>query len=598
MVHSAFFRRLFLPYLLLICASIVAVGFFGAMRLRATYMNGRRQELGAELLLCADLIRDDLRPGRFEQLQRRITTIGQEIACRITVVAGDGTVLADNWADPAKMENHGKRPEIITALREGEAYSERASDTIHQDMLYLARRLTGPGDMVYYLRLALKLKDMDGELRLLYAGLGGVAVVAMLLAGGIGYHFARRQAAPVLELKSVADALSRGELERRSGLTAGGELGALGAALNGMADAIQSLLAQATKDKAELLTILSSMNEGVIATDASQRILLVNDAAAQLLGFDAHGVRGKPLWQVVRADRLIKAAGEVLATGERKTFDPGRIAARHLEVCLSTYPANAKAQGLIVVVHDTTQSVRYQEMRKEFVANVSHELRTPLTVIKGFVETLRDGALQDPVKGPQYLATIERHTNQLTNLVSDLLELSKLESHAELPRRVSVDLAAVIARTVDSFMPAAQKKRQAISQNLGFLPAVAGNPDYLERAVANLLENAIKYTPEGGKITITARSRDDSAIVEVTDNGIGIPLEDQPRIFERFYRVDRSRSREMGGTGLGLAIVKHIVQVHGGTVEVESVPGAGSTFRFKLPALKREEGMRPLLAEA
>ncbi|HSZ57063.1 MAG TPA: ATP-binding protein, partial [Tepidisphaeraceae bacterium] len=233
------------------------------------------------------------------------------------------------------------------------------------------------------------------------------------------------------------------------------------------------------------------------------------------------------------------------------------------------------------------QSVRYQELRKEFVANVSHELRTPLTVIKGFTETLRDGAMVDPVNGPKFLLTIDRHVDQLTNLVSDLLELSKLESTPDLPRPVPFDVGGVVRRAVDLLLPAAQRKGQTIQVEIArHAPRVIGNPDYVERAASNLIDNAIKYTPDRGEIRVSVGvERDEFVVIEVADNGIGIPPKDLSRIFERFYRVDRSRSREMGGTGLGLSIVKHVAQVHGGTIDVSSTPGVGSKFRLRIPVL-------------
>jgi len=228
--------------------------------------------------------------------------------------------------------------------------------------------------------------------------------------------------------------------------------------------------------------------------------------------------------------------------------------------------------------------VQYQDLRKEFVANVSHELRTPLTFIRGFVETLQDGALKDPVKGPQFLATIEKHVIQLSNLVDELLELSKLESRPGLSRSVPVNIGDRIRKAAELMAPAAQKKSHAVNLNLSAeILTVPGDPDYIDRAITNLLDNAIKYTPEKGRIQISASGVDSTAIIEVSDNGIGIPAADIPRIFERFYRVDKSRSRDMGGTGLGLSIVKHIAQAHGGTVDVTSEPGKGTTFRLTLP---------------
>ena len=300
------------------------------------------------------------------------------------------------------------------------------------------------------------------------------------------------------------------------------------------------------------------------------------------------------LWEVVRVEAVLRAAGGVLAgrdPGEGAgdgaaggSLRVGPVAGRYLEVTFRPFPSPEKPEGMVIVSHDETQSVRYQEMRKEFVANVSHELRTPLTAIKGFAETLKDGALHDPERGPRYLSVIEKHADQLTNLINDLLELSRLDNHADLPRSAPVDVGQAIGRAVELLQPAAERKRHTLAVAIDpHLPLVAGNTDYLERAVANLLDNAIKYTPEGGRISVSASADGAFARIDVTDNGIGIPADDLPRIFERFYRVDRSRSRDMGGTGLGLSIVKHVAQAHRGTVEVSSTPGVGTTFHLKLP---------------
>ena len=354
-----------------------------------------------------------------------------------------------------------------------------------------------------------------------------------------------------------------------------------------MADSLSALLAQTNKDKSELLTVLTSMSEGVIAVDTDQRILLANEAAALLLGFDAQAAPGRRLWEIVRSAPVLQSAAQVLGGGEGRVFSVGPLAGRHLEITVRRFPAApGRMEGLVLVAHDTTQMVQFQELRKEFVANVSHELRTPLSIIKGYAETLRDGALTDARKGPEYLRTIERHVDQLTNLVNDLLELAKLEGRGDPAKRFPVDVGAVARRAAEQLAPAAQGKRQALGVEVATdLPAVAGDADYLERAVGNLVENAIKYTPAGGRIDVRVRGEAGEVLVEVTDSGIGIPADDLPRIFERFYRVDRSRSRAMGGTGLGLSIVKHVVQSHGGRVEVASVPGSGSCFLIRLPAV-------------
>lgn len=409
------------------------------------------------------------------------------------------------------------------------------------------------------------------------------SVLAALFCAGL----ARRSALELAALTRLAEDLAGGRLSQRSGHAGTGEAAALARSLDSMAASIEGLVARAGREQEELKAILAGVGEGVLATDRAQRILLVNAGAGRLLDFPVEGAAGRNLWEVVPHERVLRAASESLASGARETFQLSGVRGKTLEISVAVWPPQGPSQGLVIVAHDVTESIRYQDLRREFVANVSHELRTPLTLVKGFVETLQDGAVQDPVRGPQYLATIARHVEQLTNLVDDLLDLSRLEGRPGLERRVPVDLAEVAQRVVEQMRPAALKKAQALG--LEAPPAVSGvsgDPDYLERAVRNLVDNAIKYTPEGGAVRVEVRERPGAIVLEVSDNGIGIPAEDQPRIFERFYRVDKSRSRDMGGTGLGLSIVKHVVQGHGGSVEVESEAGRGSKFRMVLPVVE------------
>jgi len=586
-ISSPLFRRFFIPSLLVVCGATGIMGFVAARLLRSTYLDTVRNDLRDDARLIAEIIRPDLAAARPEAVQARVPELARLTTCRVTVVDGRGRVIADSEADPAGVEMHDHRPEIVDAGHVGEGGGIRSSETVHRDLFYFALRIDVEAQ-VYFVRLAMPVDVLGERLRELYAGLAITAGLALLAAAIICYRVARRHAEPLVEITEFAAALAHGQFNRRIVREETGEIGTLSSALNSMASALGTYVTQTTKDKAELLTILASMSEGVIATDAQQKVVLVNDAAANLLGFTKDTAPGKHLWEVVLNDRILKSATEVLAAaGERRTFQLGPITGRYLEVTVCTYPQGDDAprpEGLIVVTHDTTQSVRYQELRKEFVANVSHELRTPLTVIKGFIETLLDGAMQDPEKTARYLATIERHTNQLTNLVNDLLEISRLESQPDLPRRTNVDLGQTIRKAAELLLSSAQAKKQTLTVNLPpHLPTVIGNADYLERAVSNLVDNASKYTPEGGRIDVTASIDDTHVCVEVADDGIGIPAEDLPRIFERFYRVDRSRSRDMGGTGLGLSIVKHIAQSHGGTIDVCSAVAAGSTFRLRLP---------------
>jgi two-component system phosphate regulon sensor histidine kinase PhoR len=463
--------------------------------------------------------------------------------------------------------------------------------------MYHAQRVAGADSQDAFVRLAVHMRALDEHLGAFYTGIALAAGLAVLGTALLSYLFARRHTAPLVELTQMADALRQGQLNRRVLPENVGEMGTLATALNAMAQSLSSQMAQTAQGRTQLMAVLSSMSEGVIATDTHQNVLLSNAAAARLLGFPAGDMTGRFLWELVRHEPILQAVNDVLARRIPTHGQVGPIEGRHLDVTCCTFPADQPPQGLVIVAHDATQSVRYQELRKEFVANVSHELRTPLTAIKGFAETLRDSALDDPARARQYLSTIEKHANQLTNLVNDLLELSRLENYPGVPQCMPLDVGALIRRAVEMLRPAATRKQQTLHVDLQpGLPSMTANPDYLERAVANLLDNAVKYTPEDGTITVSARTCQrpeakgvEQVVISVADTGIGIPAADLPRIFERFYRVDRSRSRDMGGTGLGLSIVKHIAQSHGGRIEVSSTPGKGSTFRMILPAHPPED---------
>ena len=588
MFRSLFFRRLYLPYVLLVCAVAVILGMLGGFRLHDAQLTQARRLLGSTVNALADQIGEEIRPDNMAGLQADVKRLGQKLGYRITVIGSDpaGTVLADSEADPAVMGPHRYRPEIIMAYSTGEGWYIRQSDTLHIPLLYYAQRIT-VNRQVAYVRMAVHMVTLDASLWTFYVQIAAVTLGCILFTAIFAYYLARRLAAPIVEVTGFANAVANGVLDHRILRSGKGELGVLARSLNSMADSFVRLLAEAKNGQAELRTILTSMSEGVIATDAQKKILLVNESASRLLLFPREQAEGKPIWELIRQEGIIKCLDEVAASGQRRQFQAELSPGQYLEItiCPFVYPQpSTSAPGFIIVTHDVTQTMRYQELRKEFVANVSHELRTPLTVIKGFVETLRDGAINDPQKRDEYLATIERHATQLGNLVTDLLELSRLENQAGLPRRTSVDLNGLIRKAMEMLQPAIAAKTHKVDAKLPEqTPPVAGNSDYLERAVINLLENAIKYTPAGGQISIALSTDAKHAIIEVVDNGIGIPAADISRLFERFYRVDRSRSREMGGTGLGLAIVKHVVQAHGGSVEVTSELNVGSRFRIILP---------------
>lgn len=381
------------------------------------------------------------------------------------------------------------------------------------------------------------------------------------------------------DIEGTLGSMAKGDLGQRAPINIEGDLADISREINRTRENTAARFKSLQTEKSRLESLYHAMEEGVISIDADGRIIQSNESAQKLLCVPPDAI-GKFVWDVMREDNIV---GSVKKTLEDKVSEQIEAYFNQKDLSIFVNPIPDKA-GVVLVAHDVTDSKRYESLRKEFVANVSHELRTPLTFIKGYVETLREGGANDPIKTREFLETINKHVIQLTNLVEDLLELSKLESGSDILKYRSVNIGELISRIAESFKTAFDQKKQQLCIDIEQgLTAIQADPDLLERAISNLLSNANKYTPDGGKIKIEAREGPNFVEIVVSDNGIGIPSEDLPRIFERFYRVDKSRSREMGGTGLGLAIVKHIVQLHNGTIEASSKLGEGSTFTIKLP---------------
>jgi two-component system phosphate regulon sensor histidine kinase PhoR len=419
------------------------------------------------------------------------------------------------------------------------------------------------------------------------------SLLSLIILIPLAYALARSLTHPILEVTQKAIQLVSGTLNREVQINSKDELGSLSKAIGEMGIQLRNKIEEISKEKDYLQTILKGMMEGVLVVDGRGRILMVNDALRNLLSFSSDVADKMPL-EVIRNAELEAAITSVVREGKNKVLElnvtvPG---GRILEVNVvgilpssnSTGADGEGVRGAIAVFHDITRLKELEIIRQDFVANVSHELRTPLTTIKGYAETLLEGALKEEVAF-QFVQVIKRHTDRLTKIVEDLLMLSKIESKEFQLKIEFVSLPDFINDVIDFVKEAAEKKEISISQSkITSSQAVGADRNYLEQIFINLLDNAIKYTHEGGKVTISAIEKDKREIqFSIEDDGMGIPREDIPRIFERFYRVDKGRSQELGGTGLGLSIVKHLVQAHGGRVWVESQLGEGSTFYFTLP---------------
>lgn len=587
----------------------LACGFVIAGVLAARSLE--EQELaqsGQALEVSTNLIAFDLRPllttspalPATPQLQIIVRELSRRALARVTLVDATGQVLADSAVqdrDLASIENHRTRPEIEQAIATGSGTDMRASHTTGDRTLYRAVRLNEPDttSSPLYLRLGLPMTTLEQELTKLKRNLTLAFGSAFLIAVGLSIWLARSLTKPLSDMATAARQLAGGNYSVRIQTSSRDEVGLLAATLNHMTDELRSKIEELSEDRAQLLAMLTSMVEGVMVLDYKGRILQVNPALERMFGVTRAETRGRPSLEVFGHSELNALVSSVLAT---RTGQKDEIILTPSGRCLDVEASVAGGEQdneacAVLVFHDITELRRLENIRKDFVANVSHELRTPLTSIKGYVEALLDGGKDDPETSVRFLEIILKQSDRLNLILEDLLQLSKIESGQLQFKKEPLHIGSVIERTIAMIKPLAEKKQHRLrSQVAADLPLISGDEERLVQVLANLLDNAIKYTPEGGQITVAARrispSRAEaprtSIELTVTDTGIGIPEQDRPRVFERFYRVDKARSRELGGTGLGLAIVRHIVEGHGGQVWVEGNMPTGSRFVVRLPA--------------
>jgi two-component system phosphate regulon sensor histidine kinase PhoR len=533
--------------------------------------------------LLAPIARDRLADPR-TNLESWAAQLGADSGIRITLIRRDGVVLADSSVEPERvreMQNHRNRPEVRAAFAGGRGMNVRRSATTGNTYVYVARTLSGPGGDVMILRLAEPLEQLDA----LKARLAAAMALAML-AAGIAILFTslwldRRLFEPVSRLIAGAQDLARGRVSRVA-VPDEEELAALALSLNRLAATAEQQLDAISRERDNLQEILASMSEGVLVVDREGRAQMINPAFYQL--FDLVGdFAGRPVLEIIRHPGFARLIEDTLRKRQPQSSQIVLPSAERRTLLLTSAVLSGGERGAVVAARDTTELTRVADMRRDFVANVSHELKTPLAAIRGYAETLRDGALDEPPTARRFTDRILSQCRRLQELLDDLLILSRLEGMDAALDREPVDLEAVARRAVELLTPAAREKRVEIELLEEEVPAVQGDAGNLERLLLNLLDNAIKYNRPDGRITVRVGRSDGEALLEVSDTGIGIPAESIPRIFERFYRVDKGRAREEGGTGLGLAIVKHIAQAHGGQVDVESRVGRGSTFRVRLP---------------
>jgi two-component system phosphate regulon sensor histidine kinase PhoR len=523
-----------------------------------------------------------------QSLNALFKDLGASIDTRVTVIDPSGQVIADSFARTATMENHGNRPEIRTAFAGQTGMAVRYSETLDRNMMYIAVPVKKAEQVIAVIRTAVPLTAIENNIRSTRNKVLIFMMFTVIAAAGVSWYVTRKIIQPLEEIKQGAQSFARGDLSRRLPVPDTEELSELARSLNRMAENLAGRIQEAMDRRRELEAVHSSMQEGVVAIDNQEKIITVNEAAARIFNFPAPELKNRSVLEVARNYDLQRFIHTALSTRDpveddiRIHQDREHILNVHSSALLDSRDHRI---GTLIILHDITRIRRLEKMHKDFAANVSHELKTPLTTLKGFIETLQEMPDGPPEDRAGFLKILEKNVDRMIELVNDLLALSHLERLEGTGVRFAENrLSDLIQSAVTTCGPVAQVKQIQIQAACPEDLAVRVDPVLMEQAIVNLVENAVKYSPEGARIEIKARSAGPDVAIDVIDSGTGIAAEHLPKIFNRFYRVDKGRSRQEGGTGLGLAIVKHIIQYHNGQITVSSVPGKGTTFHIRLPS--------------
>jgi two-component system phosphate regulon sensor histidine kinase PhoR len=581
-MKAGFRTKVFVGAFAAAALSLLALAGLMAWQVRQGERATIERHLSDEAHLIADLLATATALDQ-SSLDREADRLGEIMAGRVTFIAEDGRVVGDSTQTETELrtlENHLTRPEVVEAREHGFGSSQRYSDTVSTNMVYVAVRASHP--IVSYVRLSLPLTDVDAQLGAIWrATLGALAAsipLALLVSWIVSASLARRVSA----IARVAERYSAGDLARPIYDHGSDELGTVARALDDSVQQLGGRIEELSRDRARMEAILTGMVEGVLVVDRQGRLQLVNRAAQQMLRVEPL-VNGRTYLEVIRhpdiAAQLTAALHGKETGGQELTLarDPGRT------LLARAAPVTGPSGGAVLVLHDITDLRRADQIRRDFVANVSHELRTPLTAIRGYVEALLDGPA-DSENTRKFLEIIARHSTRMERLVKDLLRLARLDAKQELLETARCDMKQIFNAVTADLAPTIEDKRQQVT--LDVPPEarhVDGDPAKLHDIIRNLVENAVNYSPEGAEVRLGAAQQDGTYTITVADSGPGIPTEDLTRVFERFYRVDKSRARP-GGTGLGLAIVKHLVELHGGEATAANRPEGGAVFTVRLPA--------------
>jgi two-component system phosphate regulon sensor histidine kinase PhoR len=586
-LRTNYFWRNYLLYLLLL---LLAVGGTALLLVADITRNESREDvarLEARLWLLSKAGATPLQRADVAALEDLAFSVARESGLRVTLIDAMGEVLADSVEAPVTMGNHLPRPEVRMAQQRGVGEVERYSHTLGKTYVYRALPVYDDGTLVGFVRVARAREDLDAVIRILQLEVLQDALLVFLLLALLALALVWRSTTTVELLTATTAAIAQGDFERRVPEARALGMKRLADSINQMARASAQRVATLTADRNRLATIFTGMVEGVIDVDEKQKIVHINEAAITLLGLDAERCQGKPLWQEVREKKITQALDEALRT--RSVIRSCVDYMRHREqLVIELYVASladaaGRPIGAVLVLHDVTGLKHLERIRTDFVANASHELKTPITAIRGLAETMVGDADVDRDTLLGFMRRIHSQSIRLSQLVLDLMTLSRLEADPATESFTRINFSELTARAVQAATAAAELKQQRLSLKLPPAPlAVRGDNQNLSQLVDNLIDNAIKYTPEQGRIEVRLARQGSELLLEVEDNGIGIAPQHQARVFERFYRIDKVRSQSLGGTGLGLSIVRNIAERHGGSVAVSSQPGRGSVFSFRM----------------
>ncbi|MFC5451939.1 two-component system histidine kinase PnpS [Paenibacillus aestuarii] len=595
---TKFRAKLTLILILLIGCSMLIVGLFMAKVLEDSHIQALEDNMERELKVIL-ATGDWTRNGSDSELMSYYTEQAKRIKAstdsRLTYVRADGRVLGDSDQSPEQMDNHLTRPEIVTAAANGVGYTTRYSDTLKENMLYAAIPVKKGEQITGYIRLAMSLEQVDRSiLHLWYFLISGLAIL-FVIAGIVSYRIAKGITRPIEKMTRVAKQITNMNYESRVPAYSNDEVGQLGQAINRMSESLQQQMARIQENERRLQGVMENMISGIMMIDREERIVLLNPAGEDILGFSAQELLGKKYNEAKQQYEFTKLIQECIETREPISDEMIFYYPAEMILEINLIPIaheDEEWSGVLVVLHDTTAVRRLERMRSEFVANVSHELKTPIAAVKGFAETLLAGALNDKDTAVSFLQIIFDESERLNRLIGDILELSKIESK-RIPMHFSpIYMPEFLEKTVSVLRKEAEKKHIELSLYVDEDIYIEADEDRLRQILINLLSNGINYTQDGGKVKVRVEPLEmngdgdyERLRIIVSDTGIGIPKKDLPRIFERFYRVDKARSRSSGGTGLGLSIVKHLVELHKGTIRVDSEVGVGTKFTIELPVI-------------